>query len=125
MRVTYDESRLPYAQLVRAARQRQCDVRNGRVTSERRAGGSDHLHALAASPLRWLPLTPMQAMRVNAALAAGGNGLEFLSPRQRELAQRTASLATAASRRLARLARPDDVDGLVAYERRLRVALGE
>ena len=125
VRVTYDESRLPYAQLVRAARQRQCDVGGGSVTSERSAGGSDHLHALASSRLRWLPLTPMQAMRVNSALAAGGNGLEYLSPRQLALSQRAMAMMPNVSRRLAGLNRPDDVDGLVAYEQRLRAALGE
>jgi hypothetical protein len=125
VRVTYDESRLTQEQLVRAAHQRECALRAGGAAAEHTAGGSDHLHALAASPLRWLPLTPMQAMRVNAALAAGGDGVEFLSPRQRELAQRTTALAPSASRKLAGLTRPDDVDGLVAYERRLRMALGE
>lgn len=124
VRVGYDESRLSREQLVRAARQQQCAVRSGAGAGGRTAAGSDHLHALAASPLRWLPLTPMQAMRVNAALAAGRDGMEFLSPRQRELEQRAAALAPGASRRLAGLTRPDDVDGLVAYERRLRVALG-
>jgi hypothetical protein len=126
VRVTYDESRLSYPALVRAAGEQRCAVRAGDGgAAEREAAGDDHLHALAASPLRWLPLTPMQAMRVNAALAAGRDGLEFLSPRQRELARRTSALSPGAARRLAGLARPDDVDALAAYERRLRVALGE
>lgn len=125
VRVTYDESRLSQDQLVRAARERECALRTGGADAERGAGGSDHLHALAGSPLRWLPLTPMQAMRVNASLASGGDGLEFLSPRQRELARRAASLAPGASRRLAGLTRPDEVDALAAYERQLRAALGE
>ena len=125
VRVTYDESRLTREQLVRAARQQQCAVQIGAGAAGQTAGGSDHLHALAAAPLRWLPLTPMQAMRVNAALAAGRDGLECLSPRQRELAERAATLAPNASRKLAGLTRPDDLDGLAAYERRLRVALGE
>jgi hypothetical protein len=125
VRVTYDESRLTQEQLVRAARQRACALRTGGATAEHSAGGSDHLHALAASPLRWLPLTPMQAMRVNAELAAGRDGLEYLSPRQHALAVRATALPPSESRRLAGLTRPDDVDGLVAYERRLRVALGD
>jgi hypothetical protein len=125
VRVTYDASRLSQEQLVHAAQQRACALRTSGGAAEHAAGGSDHLHALAASPLRWLPLTPMQAMRVNAALAAGRDGLEFLSPRQRELAERATALAPGASRKLAGLTRPDDVDALAAYERRLRVALGE
>jgi hypothetical protein len=125
VRVTYDESRLSQDQLVRSARQRECALRTGGAGAERGAAGSDHLHALAASPLRWLPLTPMQAMRVNAALAAGGDGVEYLSPRQLELARHTTSLAPGASRKLAGLTRPDDVNALPAYERQLRLALGE
>ena len=126
VRVTYDESRLSYEQLTHVARAQQCTLRSGKAGGmERAAAGDDHLHALAASPLRWLPLTPMQAMRVNAALAAGRDGLEWLSPRQRELARRAIALPPGAARRLAGLTRPDDVDALVAYEHRLRVALGE
>ena len=125
VRVTYDESRVAYDQLLRAAKQQACALHRGDATAGHALTGNDHLHALAASPLRWLPLTPMQAMRVNSALAAGRDGLEFLSPRQRELAERASTLAPATARRLAGLARPDDVDALVAYERRLRTALGE
>lgn len=47
----------------------------------------DDLHTLRRSPLRALPLTPLQASRVNAALAAGRSPLEWLSPRQRALAE--------------------------------------
>ena len=124
VRVVYDESRLSHDQLVRAARQQQCAVKDGADVGMRTAAGNDHLHALATSSLRWLPLTPMQAMRVNAVLAAGRDGLEFLSPRQRELAARAAALAPDVSRKLAAFSRPDEVDGLVDYERRLRAALG-
>jgi len=125
VRVTYDESRVTNEQLVRAARERQCVAHRGTAAAGRSAVGNDHLHALAASPLRWLPLTPMQAMRVNSALAAGGDGLAFLSPRQLALSRRAMAMTPNALRRLAGLSRPGDVDGLVAYEQRLRVALGE
>ena len=125
VRVTYDESRLTHEQLLSAARQQQCTLRSVATAAECAATGSDHLHALAASPLRWLPLTPMQAMRVNSSLAAGRDGLEFLSPRQLDLARRASTLPAAAARRLVGLSRPDDVNGLVAYERQLRAAFDE
>jgi len=44
------------------------------------------MHALERSPLRQLSLTSMQAMRVNSALALGGDPLAVLSPRQRDRA---------------------------------------
>ena len=85
VRVEYDESRLTHDALVRAARDQSCTLHEG-APAARAAGGTDHLHALARSPLARLTLTPMQAMRVNAALAAGSDALQWLSPRQRERA---------------------------------------
>jgi hypothetical protein len=87
VRVTYDASRLTPEALAKAAAERSCAfVREG-GSGTRDAGGSDHRHALAASPLRKLALTPMQAMRVNSALAAGADGHEWLTPSQREEAR--------------------------------------
>ncbi len=87
VRVTYDESRLSRETLARMAAEQRCALDRGDAGGTRVAGGSDHLHALALSPLRAIELTPMQAMRVNSALAAGGDGLEWLTPSQREQAR--------------------------------------
>ncbi len=91
VRVVYDESRLSRAALERAATEQKCSLERDTAVVAFEAGGSDHLHALSFSPLRKLSLTPMQAMRVNTALAAGRDGLEWLTPRQREQAQRSAT----------------------------------
>lgn len=47
------------------------------------AEASDQKYQLGHSALRRLDLTPLQAMRVNAALAGGGDPMVWLSPRQR------------------------------------------
>ena len=84
VRVTFDRTRLTHDGLAAAAakygytRELATDVRS------RDASGRDHLHALAGSPLRSLQLSPVQAMRVNAALARGDNPLAWLSPSQLE-----------------------------------------
>ncbi len=83
VRVEYDESELTRAALVRAAAERACTVQSAENVRARPAGGSDHLHALAHSRYARLALTPMQAMRVNAALAAGTDPTEWLAPSQR------------------------------------------
>lgn len=45
---------------------------------------------LSRTPWRAVPMTPLQACRVNAALGAGRSPEEFLSPRQVELGRRVA-----------------------------------
>ena len=80
---------------------------------------TDDLHDLARSPLRFLPLTPLQALRVNGALAAGEDGAAWLSPRQRAFAKRVAKHPG----RVAELARPADVAALAAYADALEAAL--
>ena len=50
---------------------------------------SDLLFYLKKSPLRFLPLSPLQRIRVNAELGTrGGDPTHWLSPRQRRLAER-------------------------------------
>jgi hypothetical protein len=88
VRVTYDESRVTREALARAAAANACSLVREGAGPAFEAGGSDHLYSLARSPLRSLALTPMQAMRVNASLAAGEDGLGWLTPSQREEAVR-------------------------------------
>ena len=45
----------------------------------------DPKYYLAQSPLKFVPMTELQAMRVNAELGAKKDGLGWLSPRQKEL----------------------------------------
>lgn len=50
-----------------------------------RATPQDDSHALKRSPLRFVPTTPAQATKLNAAVASGQDPRPFLAPRQREL----------------------------------------
>lgn len=130
--VRFDPNALAYGELVRAADALQCSRRvfahdddqervarelaptkTKRVTTlARDAKKSDRARNLARSPLRFLPLTPLQATRVNSALAHGENAGRWLSPRQRTLAAR---MARADRDQLAGLQRPDDLEQLPAY----------
>lgn len=58
---------------------------------ELRPTPKDDLHGLGSHPLRVVPMTGAQAVRVNAALGTRRDPLEYLSPRQRGLAARTAA----------------------------------
>ncbi|NOT34652.1 MAG: hypothetical protein HOP12_10855 [Candidatus Eisenbacteria bacterium] len=106
--VTFDSTRLSFAALTRAAVAQQAashvfarDDRqladahavvgtHGVRTNERGrpAPEADRKFYLSRSPLRALPLSPLQATRINAALHEGSDALRWLSPRQRERAKR-------------------------------------
>lgn len=101
--VEFDPERLPFRTLVQRARTLDCLHRVYTTTAEqqltasglvgadaRRAVGparvseSDTSYRLRHSDYAAVPMTPTQATRVNAALAAGENPDRFLSPRQLE-----------------------------------------
>lgn len=82
VRVVYDESRIDRATLEREATSWSCALHEKASGREREAGESDHLHALAHSPLRSLALTPLQAIRVNAAIELGQDARRWLTPSQ-------------------------------------------
>jgi hypothetical protein len=136
--VRYDPKRLAYADLVGHAQRQECATvvfthtdaqqrtaaaivrRRAERTNElaRDAKDSDRTRHLNASALRYLPLTPLQATKVNAALAAGASPLSWLSPRQREL---VVPIGDAAARSaLDGLVRPRTIADLPLYEQRLR-----
>jgi len=119
--VAFDARTLPLERLVGEAKKMDC-VSGYYVHETKLAGGdarlstavardapdSDRKHALARSPLRFLPLTEAQASRLNAAVAVGtggSDGLEFLTPRQRRLAAKLLA------------ARPEALDGLAVPAR--------
>ena len=105
--VTYDPERITYADLLSQAQQMQCastvfarsdeQLRIARESvgeavrrtdeATRDAKASDQKYRLRNSPLRFLPLTPLQAVRVNSALARGDNPAPFLTPHQQKLAR--------------------------------------
>ena len=67
----------------------------------------------------------MQAMRVNAAVAAAGDASTFLSPRQQSLATRVQAALKKNPKALGELVRPDRIEALPAYELALGQALAE
>lgn len=73
---------------------------------------------LGRSPLRFLPLTDLQATRVNAALGTGGDPFVWLSPRQRRLARHMLALMGDDEDLAAGLERPLGIAALEECERR-------
>ena len=96
-------------------------VRTDDVARDARA--SDRKWHLQRSALRWLPLTPTQAARINSDLAAGRDALRWLSARQHQLAARIEDAAP--GKTLQTLAPPDVVFGPQAsFARQVRAAAG-
>ncbi|MBI4427862.1 MAG: thioredoxin family protein [Ignavibacteriales bacterium] len=101
--VTFDPSVIPYKELVRYAKENSCAVRvftknrNQQEIAMRMAGDAaqqtneisrpddEPKYYLSRTLMRFLPMTEIQAMRVNAAIAKGQDPDAFLSPRQRDL----------------------------------------
>jgi len=141
--VLFDSSKVPYRELVKSASSLECashvyarddhqleearKVVGDRARLAAREGAaappSDQKHSLQRSPLRFLPLTPMQATRVNASLAAREDPMQWLSPRQRALATRIATALARTPNQLAGLVPPAEVENLAAYEAKLRARL--
>ncbi len=106
--VEYAPERLPFEQLLELARAEGCAERAWvegaeRLASARKALGdaarelvgaprpaqaSDHEYYLRSSPYAYLPLTPLQRVRINARLASAREAEDLLSPAQRELLAR-------------------------------------
>ncbi len=140
--VTYDPSVVDVKQLVAAADRLACadrvyvpaaqlDAARG-VTGERAheldgmptdAKETDRKFALRRAPHRYLPLTPAQASKVNAALRLGGDVDTWLSPRQRALLARIEARLAKDANALSALNPPRTLDDLPAYEAKLREAL--
>lgn len=116
--VTYDPERVAPIALARAADARV--LRAGRITV---APASDQKRHLSFSTLRFLPLTPAQAARIDAALASGSDATRWLSPRQRALAAQIAVLLASRPRALEGFTRPERSEALGDYQRRLTLEL--
>lgn len=102
----FDPAVVSYGELVQEARQRGCadrvfahDAAQRRAAAEvfgkavtletgrlREAGRRDQKYYLRRSAWKQVELTPRQAVRVNAALESGTDPAQYLSPRQRTLA---------------------------------------
>jgi thioredoxin family protein len=112
-----DEHQLASARRRLGERARRTDER------ARDAAEADRKYHLQRSLLHWLPLTPAQAARINADLAAGHDGRRWLSPRQIELAGRIEAETRRNSGALTDLAPPTGVAELPAYEEQLLARL--
>ena len=89
------------------------------------ATDSDQLYYLKKSYWNYVPLTPLQSSKVNAALSRRGSSKpeEHCSPRQRALAISIQSALAKDARALDGLSRPDEISELDEYESRLRQRL--
>jgi len=139
--VIYDRTRLTFADLVRRARKLKClrgiyarteeDLNTARqiagslverLTERPRDVAPKHRKfALRSSIYRYLPLSPMQATKINAALGLGRSDAErWLSRAQKTLLARIRAMLQRDPKALDGLSPPDDGRLLEAYERRLR-----
>ncbi|MEM6675607.1 MAG: hypothetical protein AAF726_22340 [Planctomycetota bacterium] len=89
----------------------------------RPAKASDQLYYLERSPLRYLPLTPVQARRVNGALYTKKDPGAWLSPRQKELFRAIESTLAERPKALEGLERPASIEKLAKYSDDLSKAL--
>lgn len=155
--VRYLSERLPFTRLLARAIELSCDQRvfattDAQLTAAaalvgeraqrfelgapgelRVAQASDQLYYLGRSPLRYLPLTPMQARQVNAALGAEVLGAQragtdaaptaSLSPRQCALAERVVRALASAPEALVGLTRPNELSELDEYQSALTSVL--
>ena len=137
--VRFDPRVIDFETLVRTAQKSECArrvfVEDAALPEARRLVGdaadriegatrdakpSDDLYHLNRSPLRYLPLTRLQALRINGDLEARGSGERWLSPSQTEL---LSAIRSAPKDRLDGLRRPEELGELAAYEKRLRARL--
>jgi hypothetical protein len=143
--VSYRPELLPYGDLVAAAMEHGCASRAWTTTdaqlaiarellgssAQRLAGKprdakeSDQLFYLSKSPCRYLPLTPLQARRVNGALFQRAEISPWLSPRQEQLRSKVESLLQKRPKALEGLERPAQMDGLADHASKLASRLEE
>ena len=89
------------------------------------AKASDQKFALRNTPLRFLPLTPMQATKVNAAIRLRQDVGRWLSPRQKLLLGMIELQLASNPQVLIDLTQPKSIDQLDEYVAQLRAALNE
>lgn len=102
VQVQFDSKQLSYAKLLEFAMGHSCDqwiyaTSDAQLSTAKKVIGdkverfdgkprvaktSDQLYYLSKSPLRFLPLSPVQARRVNGALGTSQDPNPWLSPRQ-------------------------------------------
>jgi hypothetical protein len=141
----FDPERLSWSELLRSAREAGCAERvhtasveglarakellgdRARVleTEPSPASQSDETYYLRRSPLRFLPLTPLQVVRLNSVLGRGADPGGVLSPRQLLLSQRIQARLEREPKAFDGLERPSTIAGLAAYADALERILAE
>jgi hypothetical protein len=84
---------------------------------------TEQKYHLRRTALRYLPMTPIQLAKVNAAVVGRKNFRRYLSPRQLELTKKIQTALSKNPERLKQLAAPDDAKDLVAYTDQLQKSL--
>lgn len=118
--VDYLPSRVTRAELIAAWKGLACADRDlcddaRALAAATPAKPSDRKHALRATPLWQLPMTPLQQARANAAIASGGDPLAAQSPRQRRLASRLEDASEFARAQLAEIEPAESLEGFTAW----------
>jgi len=114
--VSFDRDVTDEATLRHAAESRECGDFVARARPAREASDADRKYYLSKTAWRHMPLTPMQASRVNAALGRGEDPLAWVSPQQRALFKR---VAEAPPQQLVGLAPPESAQKLASYQQAL------
>lgn len=137
--VRYLPSRIKFADLVEQAKAKSCTTKIFTTTEDqlriaREAVGddakalvgepriskdSDQLYYLKRSHLRHLPLSPLQARRVNGALGSKQDASQWLSPRQVELGTKAKAALGKNAEALADFQRPTKLLELADYSTKL------
>lgn len=146
MTVRFDEEKLSYERLLGHAKKHGCTTKVWAATdahlaaarkvvgdratmlgrtSIRTAKESDQVYYLRNTPLRFLPITPLQARRVNGALYLRQDIKPWLSPRQLDLLSKVQAVLAKRPKALKGLERPTDLAKLDEYEVELRSRLAE
>ena len=139
--VEYDPQRVTAKKLVAKAKQLECastvwahDDGQAKALGLPKIDGrardtqpSEQWYRLRRTPLRLLPMTPLQATRVNAAIGAGtrDDADGVLSPRQQALARKLEDTWAKHRERLEGLEPPRSIDALDEYLAKLQKTLGD
>ena len=105
------------------ARMRLGELATALTEDPRDAKESDQLYYLRDTAMRYLPLTPLQARRVNGALFQAKNPEKWLSPGQIALLDLVETKVGKHATALKGLVRPTKINELASYSRKLKKAL--
>ena len=142
--VKYDPEKVSYSELLQSATAMKCastvfthdsqqaavarqqghnDVAPLDAGDERRAKPSDQKYYLRQTEYRHLPLTALQATKINAALHRQGDAEAVLSPRQRALLERIRNAIAGDAHALDAVVFPEQSTQLAAYQQQLMARL--